>query len=140
MCTVYVLVSFDIIILSFKTYTQTNKINKMPTQTYNNNGKKGYNVIGAGKIWHWAPGPGESWSDDVAEFWPDSKDYQTLIRHERALQNATVTPMDLAADEFMDAQVCCCFSPSHQRSINQSICVFYYLSPLSMIPLLVSLL
>jgi hypothetical protein len=104
--------------------------------------KKGYNVIGAGKIWHWAPGPGESWSDDVAEFWPDSKDYQTLIRHERALQNATVTPMDLAADEFMDAQVLLlCFSHLHinDLSICLSIyCVFYYLSPHSMISLLVS--
>lgn len=34
---------------------------------------QGYLVSGAGKIWHWAPGPGESFSEDVAAFWPDSK-------------------------------------------------------------------
>ena len=56
---------------------------------------QGYLVVGAGKLWHWAPGPGESWSDDVARFWPDSGEYQKMIRYERALQNATVTPMDL---------------------------------------------
>ena len=26
---------------------------------------QGYLVLGAGKLWHWAPGPGESWSADV---------------------------------------------------------------------------
>jgi len=31
--------------------------------------------------------------------------YQELIRHERAIQNATVTPMNLPAGEFMDAQI-----------------------------------
>ena len=66
---------------------------------------QGYLVLGAGKLWHWAPGPGASWSDDVAAMWPDSKVYQTMIRHERALQNATVTPMDLPPDDFMDAQI-----------------------------------
>ena len=66
---------------------------------------QGYLVLGAGKLWHWAPGPGASWSEDVAAMWPDSKVYQTMIRHERALQNATVTPMDLPPDDFMDAQI-----------------------------------
>ena len=62
----------------------------------------GYTSLGAGKLWHWGAGPGNNWHENLARFFPT--DFQTFIRKERALQNATVTPLDLPDDQYMDAQ------------------------------------
>ena len=68
--------------------------------------KSGFLVLGAGKTWHWGPGPGDQWHDDPeVPYWPDSTQFQKLVRHERALQNSTVTPMDLPPTDFIDAQI-----------------------------------
>jgi arylsulfatase A-like enzyme len=33
---------------------------------------QGYVTLCSGKVWHWGPGPGTSWSDDLAAMWPES--------------------------------------------------------------------
>jgi len=53
----------------------------------------GYTVLGAGKLWHWGPGPCHSWSDDVATFWPTSDQFQALMTRDRKIMESTVSPM-----------------------------------------------
>jgi arylsulfatase A-like enzyme len=33
---------------------------------------QGYVTLYSGKVWHWGPGPDDSWSDDLAAMWPTS--------------------------------------------------------------------
>ena len=50
--------------------------------------RHGYTSLGAGKLWHWGAGPGDNWHENLSKFFPN--DFQTFIRKERAMQNATV--------------------------------------------------
>jgi arylsulfatase A-like enzyme len=54
----------------------------------------GYNVVGAGKLWHWGPGPCNSWSQTVAKFWPNNDQFQALMKRDRELLESTVSPVD----------------------------------------------
>ena len=58
-----------------------------------------YLTLGSGKTWHWAPGPGDSWSvgadlppsfaKDLREYWPAKHEFQKLIEEERVALNGT---------------------------------------------------
>ena len=68
----------------------------------------GYTVLGAGKNWHWEPGPG--YDTKVAAFWPDSRLFQKLMRRDRLIlmsMNRTISPFDGLFDtygiDFVDA-------------------------------------
>ena len=59
----------------------------------------GYQVLGAGKVWHWGPGPCDSWSEDVAYQWPTNKEFQLLMKRDQKILNKVTKSTVARANE-----------------------------------------